>query len=477
MGQVIFSVDLLNHNVFLSNNKFKKLFTQIKDIPYEFSKDKEISSLVKIAEKSLFKGDLGRIFFDKDEKTYSFEVDKIDEKTLVLSGKMLDEEEHIKNEEALKLLRLMSDNLPDMLWAKDVEGKYIFANKAICDNLLMAKDTQEPIGKNDDFFAIRERDKHKDKEDWHTFGELCSASDDLVLENMKPMRFEEYGNVKGKLIYLEVNKAPFFDEDGRLIGTVGSGRDITQEVLTKNKLEEKDQLLLQQSKMAAVGEMLQNIAHQWRQPLSTISTLSTSVILQKQIDILDDDYLLHSMHTLNNSAQYLSSTIDDFRDFFKPNKEKSIFNLKDIEEKVLSLISAKIKKNKINIVSKIEDIQINGYQNEFIQVLINVINNAIDALSDVKTKRFVFIKSQKIEDGLLIKIKDNAGGIPEDIISNVFQPYFTTKHQSKGTGIGLYMCEEIITKHMNGLISVRNERFLHEGERCKGALFTIELKN
>jgi len=127
-----------------------------------------------------------------------------------------------------ELLQLLTQHLPDMLWIKDIEGKYIYANQAICDGLLMAKDTQEPIGKGDVFFALRERETHKDKPDWHTFGELCFNSDQEVIDNNQAMKFEEYGNVKGKLMYLEVFKAPFYDKNGKIIGTIGSGRDITE---------------------------------------------------------------------------------------------------------------------------------------------------------------------------------------------------------------------------------------------------------
>ncbi len=146
-----------------------------------------------------------------------------------------------------QILRLLSDNLPDMLWIKDLEGHYIFANKAICTNLLMAKDTDEPIGKKDLFFALRERATHPDDPQWHTFGELCFDSDEVTIKANRPMRFEEYGNVKGKLLHLEVHKAPLYDEEGTIIGTVGSGRDITEQVLMKQKLEEQTELLHRQT--------------------------------------------------------------------------------------------------------------------------------------------------------------------------------------------------------------------------------------
>ncbi|PHQ65516.1 MAG: diguanylate cyclase [Sulfurimonas sp.] len=126
-----------------------------------------------------------------------------------------------------ELLKLLTQQLPDMLWVKDLNGKYLYANKAICDGLLMAKDTREPLGKGDIFFALRERETHSDKPNWHTFGELCFNSDQVVINKNEAMKFEEYGNVKGELLYLEVYKAPFHDSEGKIIGTVGAGRDIT----------------------------------------------------------------------------------------------------------------------------------------------------------------------------------------------------------------------------------------------------------
>ncbi|MDF1884048.1 EAL domain-containing protein, partial [Sulfurimonas sp. SAG-AH-194-C21] len=137
-----------------------------------------------------------------------------------------------------ELIKLLTVHLPDMLWVKNLDGKYLYVNQAICDGLLMAKDTEEPIGKGDVFFALRERELHKEDKEWHTFGELCFNSDQVVIDNDKAMKFEEYGNVKGKLLYLEVNKAPFYDENGKTIGTVGTGRDITALKQTQLDLQE-----------------------------------------------------------------------------------------------------------------------------------------------------------------------------------------------------------------------------------------------
>lgn len=152
--------------------------------------------------------------------------------------------------ELYTLHRLMSDTMPDMMWAKDLNKEFIFANKAICKNLLSAKDTDEPIGKTDLFFAKRERDLHPENSQWHTFGELCMDSDAITLAEMKEMRFNEYGNIKGKFVFLDVHKAPLRDNFGDVIGVVGSARDITERVLADRELLLIQKRLYQTMKMS-----------------------------------------------------------------------------------------------------------------------------------------------------------------------------------------------------------------------------------
>ncbi|MFH1862612.1 MAG: PAS domain S-box protein, partial [bacterium] len=127
------------------------------------------------------------------------------------------------------LMRLMCDNVPDMIWAKDLEGRFVFVNRAICENLLNAADTSEPIGKTDLFFAERERAAHADNPNWYSFGEICTETDAVILKTQKPQRFDEFGDVWGEFLFLDVHKAPFWDNKGNLIGTVGCGRDVTKE--------------------------------------------------------------------------------------------------------------------------------------------------------------------------------------------------------------------------------------------------------
>lgn len=184
----------------------------------------------------------------------------------IISAALGSEEQRYRDKEALHdsdkqykelstLLRLMADNMPDMLWAKNLQKEYIFANKALCQKLLNAKDTTEPLGKTDIFFALREREKHPDNPQWHTFGEICSDSDAITLQAMKPMQFDEYGNVNGKFLFLDVHKAPLFDDLGQLIGIVGSARDVTEAKAAESQLIKLSQALKQSPASIIITDM------------------------------------------------------------------------------------------------------------------------------------------------------------------------------------------------------------------------------
>ena len=268
-----------------------------------------------------------------------------------------------------------------------------------------------------------------------------------------------------------------FDSESKPLFVVGTVFDLTKIKELEFQKREKDSMLAQQSKMAALGEMLENIAHQWRQPLSVISTASTG--LQIQIEMENDipnDMLYQSVKSINEHSQYLSKTIDDFRNFFNPRKEKLLFTIDSTIEKSLSLVSTRVKKCQIEIIKDLKHVEIKTIESELIQILLNIFNNAIDALNSTNPeKKYIFISTIKRDNTLHIKIKDNAGGIPSKIITRVFEPYFTTKHKSQGTGIGLYMSNEIVTKHLHGNIKVTNTTFTYDNNNYTGALFTISI--
>jgi len=252
----------------------------------------------------------------------------------------------------------------------------------------------------------------------------------------------------------------------------------TTEKLTTEikKNQEKEKLLFQQSKMAAMGEMIENIAHQWRQPLSVISTAATGLKLKKKMNLLQTTDVETTMESINNSAQHLSQTIDDFRDFFRIGKQKDTFYIEETFDKAFKLITLQFETSNIIIVKSIKNVMIYGFEYELIQVLINIFNNARDELIKKEgSEKFIFINMVKNSDNIEIYIKDNAGGISKDAINKIFISCFTTKSDSDGTGIGLYMSKIIIEDNFKGTIKASNVDFIHENITYNGALFKITI--
>ncbi|QKF82782.1 ABC transporter substrate-binding protein [Halarcobacter ebronensis] len=261
-------------------------------------------------------------------------------------------------------------------------------------------------------------------------------------------------------------------------------KQINQELEQRVKKEveanlKKDSILSRQAKFAAMGEMIQNIAHQWRQPLSIISTGASGLKLEKELNgDIDDKLFDDTLSRIIDTTSHLSNTIDDFMYFFKPNKNKSKFKIEETIDKTLSLFNDHLNKRKINIIKDINSVTIKGYESELIQILINIINNSKDAFAQEKTEgeMYIFISAKNLEKAILIEVRDNAGGIKEEIIDKIFEPYFTTKHQYHGTGIGLYMCKQIIDKHMHGSIEGKNITYKYNNKVYKGASFIIYLE-
>jgi signal transduction histidine kinase len=246
-------------------------------------------------------------------------------------------------------------------------------------------------------------------------------------------------------------------------------RETAERLQAMEELRKKDEVLMQQSRQAAMGEMIGNIAHQWRQPLNAVGLLVQDLTLSYEYGNFSRAYLESSTEKIMQLVRHMSQTIDDFRNFFTPDKEKTEIDLGKVLQRTLALVEGTLADKGIRVELDAQGApSIIGHPNEFSQVLLNIVNNASDAFSghpcsDPCIKMRVFSESGKS----VVTIADNAGGIPVEIIERIFEPYFTTKEQGKGTGIGLYMAKNIVEKSMNGSLTAQN--------CAAGAEFRIEV--
>ena len=273
----------------------------------------------------------------------------------------------------------------------------------------------------------------------------------------------------GTVKHIKADAMVLRGEDGTAERMIGINADITE---IKNAEEEKVKLeaqLMQQNRQAAMGEMIGNIAHQWRQPLNALGLTIQQLSLYQDLGELTKEFLGNSVSKSMELIQHMSQTIDDFRNYFKPDKKKTQFRIQEAINSTLSLVEDSFKSQRIEVLLDSKaDLVIHGFRNEFAQVVLNILNNARDVLVERKIKNpMVTITLDSENDKAVVIISDNAGGIPEEIMGKIFDPYFTTKGPQAGTGVGLFMSKTIIEKNMGGRLSVRN--------RDNGAEFRIEV--
>ena len=359
-----------------------------------------------------------------------------------------------KQEEALieqkKELQEIFNTTKDGIAIIDKDSRFIKVNRAYCEITGLS---EEELLQTSCIELSADEDKLKSTE---ALGRVLSGE---ILEG-----FEKNCIIKDRVITVNMSVALMPNGKNMLV----SMKDISY-----LKTIEK------QSKLASMGEMIGNIAHQWRQPLSVISVVASGLKVRQDFGEVSGYDLRDDMDEIVNQVNYLSKTIDDFRNFIKDNNTSKIScMLSSILDKTLSLLNSSFKNHGISIqLDIVEDVEIECYENELIQSFINIINNAKDALKEHvgEDDRVIIITLAKDDKKAKISILDNGGGIPEDIIPRLYEPYFTTKHQSVGTGLGLPMAYQIIVQRHGGDIKVTNKTFEYNGKLFTGAKFTILL--
>ncbi|WP_373036374.1 PAS domain-containing protein [Sulfurimonas sp.] len=260
-----------------------------------------------------------------------------------------------------------------------------------------------------------------------------------------------------------------FDKDGNIINSFGTVQDITKIKEYENEIKQKDEMMIAQSRLAAMGEMTSMIAHQWRQPLSAISICANSIIADVALGTCDEEETLRLANSISTQTQHLSKTIEDFRNFFKSENKKENTSIINILNEAFNLMLKSLNDKEITCeVNAQTDEKIPILSRELLQVFINILNNAKDALIEHKKEdRKIYVTIKDKGNAIITKISNNGGKIKPENLNNIFEPYFSTKDDKNGTGLGLYICKMIVERHIKGTLSVENT--------ADGVCFSIEI--
>lgn len=352
----------------------------------------------------------------------------------------------LKIREVQRLLSNIINSIDNLIFVKDRNFIYLECNGAFAK--FVGKSREEIIGKSDyELFPeevasfFREKDKI------------------MLQEKVPKANYEWVVYPDESSVYLYTFKAPLYDEKGAIIGIVGNSVDMTESYHDKKALEEKEEIMIAQSRHAAMGEMISMIAHQWRQPISVISMDANNVLVDIELESVNDESLKSDVSDIIEQTKYLSQTIDDFRDFFKPSKIKDEVLVSDVFMEAYSVISKSLENNNIEVHNSFKNnTTLLIFSRELLQVFLNILKNAKEALLENKESSRVIINTiYEDSTSVIISMCDNAGGIEDDILQKIFEPYFTTKETKNGTGLGLYMSKTIIEKHLKGSIVAFNQ--------------------
>ena len=345
---------------------------------------------------------------------------------------------------------------PIMVLRTNRNGKIEYANEHFCE--VSGYTPEELYGNTPSIIKSDETDKAIYKEMWEAISQGCAWMGELKNRAKDGSSWWESTTI-----------LPSFNEDKELDGYIAFKIDISEKVTLQQKLHDQEEIMIAQSRNAAMGEMISMIAHQWRQPISVIAMEANNMLLDIDLDMLDGDALKKELYGILAQTEELSNTIDDFRNFFRSDKNIQEIAMEQVVNDALGVIGTSLENNEVELVRDITTQKaIQTYPRELMQVFLNIIKNAKEILVEKNIENKVIkVSVFEQESDMVVKICDNAGGVPEDIIGKIFTPYFSTKDERNGTGLGLYMSKTIVEKHLYGELKVFNE--------ANGACFEIVL--
>lgn len=297
--------------------------------------------------------------------------------------------------------------------------------------------------------------------------DVCYLYHKRVVKNTPELCELRMRTQEGKIFWAELNTLATQDSEGRPIF-----RMIMNDVTARKKMEEelrlKDKMMLVQSRQAAMGEMISMIAHQWRQPLNIVGLAIANIEMKQMLKLLDETALQENLGIINKNIAFMSETIDDFRNFFRPDTPKELTSVEQVLKSTIEIIGKNLENNTIEIkLNSSSKSVLFISKSSLIQVFLNILSNARDALvAKAGAKALITIEISENAEGVVTSICDNAGGIPEALMEKIGQPYFTTK-ELNGTGLGIYMSKIVVEKHLNGTLTWHND--------ARGACFVITL--
>lgn len=381
----------------------------------------------------------------------------------IVQGTLQDLTSNINNELLLNQSKNIFNNIQEGVVVTDLKGSITEVNRAF--ETITGYSSLEAIGKNPSVLKSGRHDDAFYKELWSDLRTNFKWSGQFYNKKKNGEIYPSFANISA-----------IKNSQGKVQNYIGIFTDISEVLNYEQELREKDIILIQQSKMASLGEMIDNIAHQWKQPLGLISISNGLIKMSQRANesaTPKNKMINEAIVNIDNEVKHLTSTINDFRNFFSPSKEKKEFLIETCINSLILLVESRLKNRNIKVIKKISSTKIYSIKNELLQILMNVVNNAIDALDDsMEEQKYIFIETFKKDNNLFISIKDNAGGIPDEIKEKVFESRFTTKEEGKGTGVGLYMSRQVI-KSLKGTLLFENVEYEFKEKNYKGANFVI----